>query len=867
MPRFWRTTWFAVRQRARSLAPEARYESLRAWVLPSSGSIRLFAKLTPAEPVPPIQGEHPFDQSRLQDAIQRGQRRVPIGGNLVSPVYDLIDTAEQLNRLDELRAEILVRKVSGEIPERGQLCLLALVEMARGDEKAAAIAADQLFARLATGAAPKLIDRMPETLFVWAAAERGILLMEGERFLVPIIDNQIRKAKNRGPHEWDRMIPLLLGRVRHARRYGLHADQPYNSPMPLATWHGVTRKRPWSIGIGVPAAHWQLVDRTAACFSRSDDEFLFFGTPLRGDFTVECLCTGFGYRDSHPSVAGTWLAPIYMEQAVAIGELWAIRPKIPLASHLSQLDDYVRYRIEVKGRVCSRYMNGRLVHTETLPEEYDPWVAIRVPDFGDGHVRDVRITGSPTIPERITLSEIKTAAYSEPLPDGLPFRSISQLHGWMPWHDELWKPELHSWQLEQDEVGQTVIVGRRSPKDAGIGAEGLLRYHWPLVWDSEVTYEFFYREGASLVHPAIGRKAFLLNRAGVQTHWISNGVWDQSDLDPLNATPVPGSPAMLPLKPDAWNTVSLRLTGDTIHLHLNGVPISSEKLEPTNDRTFGLFYDCGQTEARVRNVVLQGDWPKTLPPVDEQELRGTQADEFNRAREALPVKYDFDFTKATLPELESQFFVSRNQISTPGDLQLQPDGLHVTASSPVAQYAAVMVGAKLQVEGDFDITSRFDSLQLNMPEYGFSGIYHCLLFSKPIPMHCNMIRSAGQYKDIPLRHVIQTEFFKTDPVRGGASYPAFLTEECSAGRFRTVRRGKTLSFLAATYDSDCFQVLHSEEVTDEPLHRNDIHLRASCYSQGGAEAQVSVVWKDLQVRADKIVNLRTMAPPVLKDTK
>jgi hypothetical protein len=141
---------FGVRQRARSLSPEARYEYFQRWVLPSSDTIRLFAKLTTAEPVPPVQEEHPFDQSRLQVAANKGQRRVQTGGNLVSPVYDLIDIAQQLQRLDELRAEVLAQKVSGEVPARGQLCLLALIKMARGDEKAAATAADQLFARLAS---------------------------------------------------------------------------------------------------------------------------------------------------------------------------------------------------------------------------------------------------------------------------------------------------------------------------------------------------------------------------------------------------------------------------------------------------------------------------------------------------------------------------------------------------------------------------------------------------------------------------------------------------------------------------------------------------------------------------------------------
>ena len=856
-----------VRKHAQSLPLDARYDYLHSWVLPTHTpeTVRLFAELTTSEPAPPVQDDHPYDLLRLRLAAERQQRRVEIGGNLVSPVYDLIDTARLLKRLDQLRADVDARRVKEEIPQRGKLCLLTLIDMARGEEKAAAANADQLFTRLTTGVAPKLIDRMPETLFVWAATERGMLLNEVERFLAPMWENQIRPALNSGPGEWDRMIPILQGRVRHARDYADHSSQPYNSAPALSTWHSATRKHSWVNAAGVPAAHWQLDQGTVACLSRHDDEFLFYGSPLSGDFAVECLCSGFGYRDSHPFYAGAFLSPVYTMDTVSFGELWKWRSDIPLSPKLSSLDDYTRYRIEVQAGVCSRYINGRLIHEEPLPANHDPWFAIRVPNFGNGHVRDVRITGTPTIPEQLRISEFRTADYADPLPEGVPFRPINRLHGWVPWHDELWKVELQSWQLEDDESGRAVIVGRRSPEHQGAGAERLLRYHWPLVWDSEVTYDFFYSEGQSVAHPALGRLAFLLNPTGLQTHWITNGFWDRTELNPLNAQSITGRSAKLPLKSNAWNAMSLRLTGDTVHLQLNGVLICSDEIEPTNDRTFGVFYDCGEAEARVRNVVLRGDWPKTVPPVEQQELHGTQADMLNVSRDALPDKFEFDFTQTTKQELQELFVVTGNVDMAPNVFELKPDGLHMSVTAPIGEYAAQTVGPILNIEGDFDITSRFENLQLKYPEQGFCGIYHCLLFTQPKPRQYNMIRSVGQYSNHPLRFVVQAEIYNQDPERPGATYPAIFTDQSPAGRMRLARRGKTLTYLYTTFDSDSYQILHSEEITDEALHINGINLRLSAYSQGGTESEASVVWKDLQIHASKIRRpTRVTAPAPMK---
>ena len=73
----------------------------------------------------------------------------------------------------------------------------------------------------------------------------------------------------------------------------------------------------------------------------------------------------------------------------------------------------------------------------------------------------------------------------------------------------------------------------------------------------------------------------------------------------------------LPLNPKAWNKVRLAVTGDTVTVSLNGLPVYKRAIEPTNQRLFGLFHYTDRTEARVRGMILTGDWPKQLPPSDK----------------------------------------------------------------------------------------------------------------------------------------------------------------------------------------------------------------------------------------------------------
>jgi hypothetical protein len=151
---------------------------------------------------------------------------------------------------------------------------------------------------------------------------------------------------------------------------------------------------------------WQLRNGIVSNPASHDAEFLFFEVPLLGDFALECECTCFGYKDTHPFVAGTWVAPTWNHSAFDIGGLSSFRPNGMFEPKLTQVDEWLRYRIEIKDNVCRRYVNGRFIHEETLSEDRDPWIAIRSPQYGRGNVRDIRITGNPRIPESVNLTAI-----------------------------------------------------------------------------------------------------------------------------------------------------------------------------------------------------------------------------------------------------------------------------------------------------------------------------------------------------------------------------------------------------------------------------------------------------------------------------
>ncbi len=137
-----------------------------------------------------------------------------------------------------------------------------------------------------------------------------------------------------------------------------------------------------------------------------------------------------------------------------------------------------------------------------------------------------------------------------------------------------------------------------------------------MLENGRIAYEFYDDPGKAMVHPALDRLAFLLEPEGVRVHRLTDGAYERSGLAPDNTTDEPQNrrgPASLPLKAKAWNRLAVEIKGDKMTLELNGQAIYERPLEPANRRTFGLFHYADATQARVRNVTYQGQWPRSLP--------------------------------------------------------------------------------------------------------------------------------------------------------------------------------------------------------------------------------------------------------------
>ena len=69
----------------------------------------------------------------------------------------------------------------------------------------------------------------------------------------------------------------------------------------------------------------------------------------------------------------------------------------------------------------------------------------------------------------------------------------------------------------------------------------------------------------------------------------------------------------MPLNVGAWIRIVFAVAGDRLTLRLNDQDVYERPIEPTNQRTFGLFHYADEGEARVRNVTYRGAWPKQKP--------------------------------------------------------------------------------------------------------------------------------------------------------------------------------------------------------------------------------------------------------------
>ena len=411
--------------RAAALPPDAKYAWLADWVLPGKdhAGLRLALDFTPTHPAPPVADDSPLDAQRVAQAEQSGDSRIQTGGNLVAPALDLVEVARRLGKLDDVRRRVERAPQTDDWSRRARLAMLAIVDMAREQPNAANESLDKLLALLEAGDHTDFAQRWPETLATHAALFNPATRNAGRNLAYHLLLRQVRSGPDGGSDAWRRHMAGLVGLIEHLDLANSDdALQPFAAEPQLRQWRPASRTTAQSRGLGFPPCRYYgtAAEARVEHLVGHNLDYMYFQSPLRGDFEAEYEVPGFFWRDTQLVIGGWWVSPIYDLKTYAHGTYRSEAPRRSVVPPLTKPGALIHSRTVVRQGTSQSFANGRLLHTQRLSEHYDPWIAIRNIGRFSGGAENVRLTGRPQIPDELCLSDHEGLTGWLPYYEGMP---------------------------------------------------------------------------------------------------------------------------------------------------------------------------------------------------------------------------------------------------------------------------------------------------------------------------------------------------------------------------------------------------------------------------------------------------------------
>jgi tetratricopeptide (TPR) repeat protein len=600
-----------ARQLATRPAAE-RYDLLKKWTLPTPQrrSVRIFGAFVPTETPPAAFGKF----------------TAPPDGVLSTPGL-LIDAAREIGKLDELAAEVRSHAERGNEGKGDKIenadVLYALIQIARGQGATVENILKQHLEQVRKKMAAPPPIRSP---YFGGPQQDGQQVEWTDYLLTRAGLSDVRLAGTSEAFA-DALISLAqrsqnqpaLVHVRedlaHSRSRRSAKSQDVSRDPGLAHWHPAGYVSSGArLNSGLPA-WWIAHEGHVAHLLGPDHQLLIHDYPLTGTFEFSVDAYRGGWAEGHLSYGGLVFEP------TPTSRLWAAgaNDQLHLSINASHADSFNRFTVQVEPGKLRWLVNGRLVHELADPSPTSPWLMLFASRERHTVFRNPQLRGTPRIPREVHLSHGDCLEgwvsnfYNESRPPRLnkPSDGEQAPDEQVPGQPAKKRdPSSFDWHAREGE-----IHGRHARNlSAREGVGSLLSYLRPLRPGEKLRYEFFYRPGEVMVHPSLGRLVFLLTPEGVRLHWLGENNNDWTGLTADNAVEAQGSVA---LKANEWNQLQLSSTADSVKIELNGAAVCERKLAANDGRAFGLFHYKNRTAARVRNVVLTGDWPDKL---SEQEM-------------------------------------------------------------------------------------------------------------------------------------------------------------------------------------------------------------------------------------------------------
>ncbi|PHQ31747.1 DUF1583 domain-containing protein [Rhodopirellula bahusiensis] len=803
-----------VIQEASKLSATDRFDFLTDWVL-ASESRRSFRMNSRFVQIDPIANSELAPEDSVVDGI-------------ASPVFFLLSVAKQTGRLPELRQRVqAITYPMDPQQSRAKLALRFMIDIADSASKPLARreeSSSPILAALATSVRkrePDVDERdWPEILALAYGMQAKLRSDEFLEFVTSIYSFQIENLSWDKNAAWDVYAFGVFAKLQLSNR----SDSPSleSTDNSFESWHPAAVVSANSRGNGFTEAMWRPAGESVHKLAGHNNDYLYFPSPLTGDFEIECEVTGFNFKESQVAYGGVFASHHSSRSQAEIGGIRS-QTMLPLDPPMSPPDDWLSCRVSVRDGVCRHFINGRLLLQHDLADGHFPWLAVRTHRLSHGAIRNLTISGSPEVPSNIAMV------------------NSSKLVGWYSYYDEpVDNPsDSAAWRsVAVQESGSSFEVQHAAQRElAGSNLESLLVYHRPMMEDGSIEYEFFYAKGEASVHPTIDRMALMLEPDGVNVHWVTDGAFQPGNLSPANRAVVAKQDqrrSQVALKNDSWNRVRLELRGDEVQLLLNGVPIIERTLEPWNQRQFGLFHFADKTNVRVRNLRWSGDWPNVDEVFGEHHRVRPDTAEMEELASALPQFYEQDFRKL---DFDSSDFIQRG-----GSITVEENGIAMAAGDR----RSTALPLWLEVHGDFDLRASFENFEhANVGD----GALEMLAYLPSDGQKIRVARHRWDNKEQKLR----TRFSPMTDAGHQAQRAKdhWVANEATSGVFRMVRLGTTVHYLFAENDSATFRLLSTDPVGRGPLNAGGITLKVFG-SKGGS---ASTTWTSVSVRAEQITGV------------
>ncbi len=593
-----------IAREARQLPPEQALEMLKAWVIPSeTNRLRLYFSVRDG-----LSGDQPAPTANP-----------PLLGRswlqLDCPAVELVRVAQKLGKTEQI-SKLIEQRAAGQ-PEL-TASAKALQTLLAIESKQDSVA-EQLLKSLqesidagssetgATAVAESNVGSVADPLptytacFVAALGSSQNATVRPQALAIAEKLQKLERDENRqsGNRQLGRVIGGLLGDLRLLNQVG-DGNKPVQ---PLKQWTAVDLRQGDAMVRDSRASTWLGTNGKVQHYPAESFSQLYFQSPLRGKFEITADRTTWGYKEVSIGYGMHAAEPNHDQQNVKVMTL--MRSSNLSGSPLDVPDfkakDVSNFKIQVDGNTVTTWTNGVQVYQHIFPSPPDPWVVLQSHDVSfEGRIENLRITGQPEIPERLDLIGVGVS------------------HGWRAdfYGEVIGFNDNAQWQFQGDKLTGSAKTNIHSAEDL----ESFIRYQRPMLEDGVVEYEFWYSVGKAEVHPTIAGDALIVRDGKpLEVHRLTNLSSQTENLLPDNRQSVEGAQTPT-LKGDSWNQMRMELKGDELTIQVNGVSIATLPVKvPANQRHFGLFH-YSNTEAQVRKLSYSGQWPKTLPTLQEQEL-------------------------------------------------------------------------------------------------------------------------------------------------------------------------------------------------------------------------------------------------------